>query len=82
MKKQTKKKIIGSILRFRFELFITPLFIVMLILSFIYIGFTDFRNIIFNVMLIIEVPLAFYGIKFARQMLYKVYIGKAIDYED
>lgn len=77
-----KKKIIKGILSFRIEYFITPYFVVMLILSLKYVGFTNFRNIIFNILLIIEIPVCFFGLMFARRMLYKAYIGKEIEYED
>lgn len=80
--KRLKHTILSDILRFRYEYFITPLFLVLLIFSFKYIGFTDFRNITFNICLLIEIPSCFYGLRIARKVLYKVYIGKEIEHED
>lgn len=79
--KSKDKKILKEILNFRFEYFITPLFITLFILSVKYIGFNSVLSIGFNICLFIEIPLAFIGIRIARLMLYKVLIGK-VKYED
>lgn len=84
MKKKSKKlikEILKEVLKFRFEYFITPLFITLFILSLIYIGFNNIWNIGFNICLMIQIPLVFIGLRIARKMLYLVLIGK-VNYEN
>ena len=66
---------------FRFELFITVLFITASILSIIYVGFTGIKEIIFTTITIINIPLSYLGGRVARKLLYSVIRGYG-EYED
>ena len=74
--KKKLKNLVKEILLFRSELFITPLFIVVFILSIKYVGFFCIRDIIFNIMLFFTIPASYFGIKLSRRMIYEVNFGK------
>lgn len=66
---------------FRIELFVTALFITLAILSIVEIGFTGVKETIFNIIIILEVPVAYYGSKQVRKFFYALLRGYA-EYED
>lgn len=72
------KSIAKSILMFRMEYIITPLYITLFILSIIYVGFTCTRDTLFNIFVFMSIPACFIAIRLTRRMLYKVYFGKRI----
>lgn len=78
MKKDKRKNLLKDIFNFRIEYFVTPLFILLLILSIKYVGFDEGLNIIFNILLLIQIPLCFIGLRICRKMLYRLYIGKEV----
>ena len=61
-----------DLLRIKFELLVTPLFITLLVMSIKYVGFMTIRDIIFNVMLIISIPLVYISIRKSRKLIYYV----------
>ena len=65
----------------RFELLITPLYIVLALLTIQYIGFFDIQSTIFTIITISFVPVAYFGFRFARKFLYQILRGEA-KYED
>lgn len=65
-----------DILRIKFELLTTPLFITLFILSVINIGFLRVSDIIFNIMLFLSIPACYYGFKLSRKLLYEVWYGE------
>lgn len=67
-----------DLLRIKFELLVTPLFITLLVMSIKYVGFMTLRDIIFNVMLIISIPLVYISIKKSRKLIYYVWYGERI----
>ena len=67
------KKIIKEVLNFRSEYFITTLFITLFICSLKYVGLSDFRNIIFDVVLFITIPASFIAIRYTRRLLFEVW---------
>ena len=69
-----------DILRIKFELLVTPLFITLLVMSIKYVGFLTIRDIIFNVVLIISIPLVYIGIRKSRKLIYYVWYGE--EYEN
>lgn len=84
MKKQLKKKLknlLREILLFRIEYFVTPLFVVLFILSVKYVGFFCTRDIIFNIFVFFTIPACFIALRLTRKMLYIVYFGK-VKYEN
>lgn len=66
---------------FRIELLITPLYVVLAILSIKYIGFFDIQSSIFTIITIIFVPISYYGFRFARKFLYQILKG-TFEYEN
>lgn len=66
---------------FRIELFITALFITLAVLSIVKIGFTGIKETIFNIIIILEIPVAYFGSKVARKLFYQVLRGYG-EYED
>lgn len=67
-----------DLLRIKFELLVTPLFITLLVMSIKYVGFMTLRDIIFNVMLIISIPLVYISIRKSRKLIYYVWYGERI----
>ena len=67
-----------DLLRINFELLVTPLFITLLVMSIKYVGFITLRDIIFNVMLIISIPLVYISIRKSRKLIYYVWYGERI----
>lgn len=67
-----------DLLRIKFELLVTPLFITLLVMSIKYVGFMTIRDIIFNVMLIISIPLVYISIRKSRKLIYYVWYGERI----
>lgn len=66
---------------FRIELFITALFLTLAILAIIKIGFTGIKESIFTIVIILEVPVAYFGSRTARKLFYQVLRGYG-EYED
>ena len=66
---------------FRIELFVTALFVTLAILSIKEIGFTGLKETIFNIIIILEIPVAYLGSKWCRKFFYSLLRGKA-EYED
>ena len=62
-----------TLLNIKFELLVTPLFIVVAILSIKYIGFFGVKDTIFTILTILEVPVCYYGVKLARKLLKEVW---------
>jgi hypothetical protein len=62
-----------DILKIKFELLVTPIFIVLFILSVIYVGFDTIFNIIFNVIVFSSIPCVYKGIKTCRKLVYEVF---------
>lgn len=69
-----------DLLRIKFELLVTPLFITLLFMSIKYVGFMTLRDIIFNVVLLISIPLVYIGVRKSRRLIYYVWYGE--DNED
>ena len=67
-----------DLLRIKFELLVTPLFITLLVMSIKYVGFMTARDIIFNVVLIISIPLVYISIRKSRKLIYYVWYGERI----
>lgn len=67
-----------DLLRIKFELLVTPLFITLLVMSIKYVGFMTVRDIIFNVILIISIPLVYISIRKSRKLIYYVWYGERI----
>ena len=67
-----------DLLRIKFELLVTPLFITLLVMSIKYVGFMTLRDIIFNVVLIISIPLVYISIRKSRKLIYYVWYGERI----
>lgn len=67
--------------QFKIEIFVTILFITLAILSIVKIGFTGVKETIFNIIIILEIPVAYFGTKTARKLLYSVIRGYG-EYED
>ncbi len=65
----------------RFELLITPLYLVLALLTIQYVGFFDIQSTIFTIIVIAFVPIAYFGFRFARKFLYQILRGEA-KYED
>ena len=77
------ERILKNVLLFKIEYFVTPLFIVLFILSLKYVGFYCVRDTIFNIMLFFTIPACFISFRLGRKMLYKVWFGgKRRYYED
>lgn len=66
---------------FRIELFVTALFVTLAILSIKEIGFIGVKETIFNIIIILEIPVAYFGSKWCRKFFYSMLRGRA-DYED
>ena len=66
---------------FRIELFITALFITLAVLAIVEVGFTGIRESIFTFVVILEVPVAYFGSRTLRKLFYDLLRGRA-DYED
>lgn len=67
-----------DLLRIKFELLVTPLFVTLLVMSIKYVGFMTVRDIIFNVVLIISIPLVYISIRKSRKLIYYVWYGERI----
>ena len=67
-----------DLLKIKFELLVTPLFITLLVMSIKYVGFMTVRDIIFNVILIISIPLVYISIRKSRKLIYYVWYGERI----
>lgn len=67
--------------QFRIELFITALFITLGVLAIKYIGFTGLKETIFTLVILLEIPVAYYGSKTCRKMFYDLLRGTG-KYED
>lgn len=67
-----------TILRVRFEFFITALFITLFVMSVIHVGFFRVSDIIFNIVVFISIPLSYLGIKTCRRLMYYVWFGERI----
>ena len=61
---------------FRIELLVTPLYILLAILSIKYVGFFDIYGALFCIMTIIFIPIAYFGFRFARKFLYQILRGE------
>lgn len=66
---------------FRLELFVTALFVTLAILAILEVGFTGVKETIFTLVVILEVPVAYFGSRTLRKLLYQLIRGK-FDYED
>lgn len=69
-----------DLLKIKFEILITPLFITLLIMSIKYVGFFTIRDIAFNTVVLISIPLVYIGIRKTRRLIYIVWYGE--DNED
>lgn len=70
-----------TILRVKWELLTTPIFITLFILSLTFVGIHNIREVLFTICIFLEIPLCYIGTKVVRTMIYKVWIGKC-EYED
>ena len=66
---------------FKIEIFVAALFLTLAIISIKEIGFTGIKESIFTSVVILEVPIAYYGSKTARKLFYSVLRGYG-EYED
>lgn len=66
---------------FKFEYFVTILFITVGVLAVKYVGFEDIHTTIFSIIAIIQIPLSFIASKICRQKIYEIIRGYTI-YED
>lgn len=66
---------------FRIELFVTALFVTLGVLAIIKIGFNGIKEFIFTTVVLLEIPVAYFGTKWCRKLFYDLLRGKA-DYED
>lgn len=66
---------------FRIELFITALFITLGVLAIINVGFTGIKESIFTIIVLLEIPVAYFGSRTARKLFYQVLRGYG-KYED
>lgn len=62
-----------DLLRIKFELLITPIFIVLFILDLIYIGFSGVKETIFTIIILLEIPAAYCSVKLVRKLLIDVW---------
>ena len=62
-----------DILKIRWEIFVTPLFIVLFGYSIKYVGFETFWNIVFNLFVLLSIPACYLTFKTCRKMLYEVF---------
>lgn len=67
--------------QFRIELFVTALFITVAVLAIKEVGFTGVKESIFTSVAILEVPVAYFGSKECRKILYSLIRGYG-EYED
>lgn len=68
-----------TILRVKWELLITPLFITLFILDLCLVGVTNAKEVILAICIFLEIPACYIGTQLVRRMLYKVFRGS---YED
>lgn len=66
---------------FRIELFITALFITLGVLAIIKIGFSGVKEFIFTTLILLEIPVAYFGSKWCRKLFYALLRGYG-EYED
>lgn len=62
-----------DLLRIKFELLTTPLFITLFIISVINIGFLRVSDILFNIVLFLSIPACYFGFRISRKLLYEVW---------
>lgn len=62
-----------TLLNIKFELLLTPLFIVLFVLSIKYIGFTGVKETLFTIIVLLEIPTCYYGVKLVRKLLKEVW---------
>lgn len=65
-----------DLLKIKFEILITPLFITLLIMSIKYVGFFTIRDIAFNTVVLISIPLVYIGVRKSRRLIYYVWYGE------
>lgn len=65
----------------KFELIVLPLFILLAIMSIVYVGFVDFYSSLFTIVTILFLPVYYIGLKIARRLMYALIRGE-IEYED
>ena len=66
---------------FRIELFVTVLFVTLGVLAIKEIGFTGVKETIFTVIVLLEIPVAYFGSRQVRRLFYSLLRGRA-EYED
>ena len=64
-----------EVLKFRFEYFTTVLFITVTLLSYQYVGFDSMIGIMFNFIATLEIPVCYFGTRYARRLLYNTWYG-------
>lgn len=62
-----------DILKIKWELLITPLFILLFIYSIKYVGLFTFWNIVFNLFVLLSIPACYLTFRITRKMLYEVF---------
>lgn len=65
-----------TLLKIKFELLVTPLFITLFIMSVMYVGFFKVSDYIFNFIILISIPCSYLGIRLCRKLIYEVWYGK------
>lgn len=66
---------IKDLLKIKWELLTTPLFITLFILDLVFVGTGGIKECIFATLIFLEIPLCYVGTKIVRSMIYKVWIG-------
>ena len=62
-----------KILNIKFELILTILLIVILIISITKIGFESIEDYIFNILVLVFIPITYYSIKLSRKILKEIW---------
>ena len=68
-----------DLLKIKWELLVTPLYITLFILALIYVGVTNLKETIFTGVMLLMVPMAYVGTKLVRTLIYEVWIGSNIN---
>ncbi|MBQ1551527.1 MAG: hypothetical protein IIZ67_05425 [Bacilli bacterium] len=66
---------------FRIEILTTILFIELFILSVYYVGVDSVLGVLFNLVVLLEIPVCYFGTRKVRKLLYDVFYGE-VEYED
>lgn len=62
----------------KFEIFVTMVYLTLPILSIILIGVHDIKELLFTLVMIIEIPFIYYGSKIVRKIGYQLFRKEGI----